>query len=164
MEIKVRQAAIALLLYGSGVMAFAQAATVKVSVTVMQPLPCTINDGRPIEVDFGDEVMTTRINGHFYRVPIGFSFTCNNPYKNAMRLQVQGGVANFGQGMLSTNRDGLAILILQRQTGLQLALNSWLNFTYPNPVKLDAALVKRAGTNLETGEFTASATLRIDYQ
>ena len=74
MEIKVRQAAIALLLYGSGVMAFAQAATVKVSVTVMQPLPCTINDGRPIEVDFGDEVMTTRINGHFYRVPIGFVY------------------------------------------------------------------------------------------
>ena len=58
-----------------------------------------------------------------------------------MRLQVHGGVANFGQGMLSTNRDGLAILILQRQTGQQLALNSWLNFTYPNPVKLDAALV-----------------------
>lgn len=98
MVTRVRQTAAALLLCGSSVMAFAQTATVKVSVTVMQPLPCTINGGRPIEVDFGDEVMTTRINGNFYRMPIDFSFTCNNPYKNAMRLQVQGGTANFGQG------------------------------------------------------------------
>lgn len=98
MVTRVRQTAAALLLCGSSVMAFAQTATVKVSVTVMQPLPCTINGGRPIEVDFGDEVMTTRINGNFYRMPIDFSFTCNNPYKNAMRLQVQGGTANFGRG------------------------------------------------------------------
>ncbi|ALE97905.1 putative fimbrial protein SteD [Serratia marcescens] len=161
---RVRQTAAALLLCGSSVMAFAQAATVKVSVTVMQPLPCTINGGRPIEVDFGDEVMTTRINGNFYRMPIDFSFTCNNPYKNAMRLQVQGGTANFGQGLLGTSRDGLAILILQRQGGDQLPLNSWHNFSYPNPVKLDAVPVKRSGVNLATGEFTASATLRVDYQ
>lgn len=40
----------------------AQATTVNVRVTVLSP-PCIINGGRPIEVDFGDEVMTTRIDG-----------------------------------------------------------------------------------------------------
>ncbi|MDU3788474.1 MAG: fimbrial protein, partial [Serratia marcescens] len=66
--------------------------------------------------------------------------------------------------LLGTSRDGLAILILQRQGGDQLPLNSWHNFSYPNPVKLDAVPVKRSGVNLATGEFTASATLRVDYQ
>ena len=127
-----------------------QAATVKVSVTVVQPLPCTINGGRPIEVNFGDELMTTRIDGYRYRVPIDFSFTCT---KSAMRMQVRGGTANFGQGLLGTNRDGLGILILQKQSGNQLPLNSWLNFTYPNPITLDAVPVKRAGVNLETGSL-----------
>lgn len=150
---KIRQAMAALLLCGCGGMAFTQAATVKVSVTVVQPLPCTINGGRPIEVNFGDELMTTRIDGYRYRVPIDFSFTCTNPYKSAMRMQVRGGTANFGQGLLGTNRDGLGILILQKQSGNQLPLNSWLNFTYPNPITLDAVPVKRAGVNLETGSL-----------
>ena len=70
-----------------------------------------------------------------------------------MRMQVRGGTANFGQGLLGTNRDGLGILILQKQSGNQLPLNSWLNFTYPNPITLDAVPVKRAGVNLETGSL-----------
>lgn len=164
MRTRVRQAVAALLLCGCGGMAFTQAATVKVSVTVVKPLPCIINGGRPIEVNFGDEVMTTRIDGYRYRVPIDFSFTCANPYKSAMRMQIRGGTANFGQGLLGTNRDSLGIAILRQQNGEPLSLNSWLNFTYPNLVKLDAVPVKRAGVNLDTGEFTASATLRVDYQ
>ena len=123
MVTRVRQTAAALLLCGSSVMAFAQTATVKVSVTVMQPLPCTINGGRPIEVDFGDEVMTTRINGNFYRMPIDFSFTCNNPYKTPCGCRCRA-APPISAGLLGTSRDGLAILILQRQGGDQLPLNS----------------------------------------
>ncbi|HIE3987578.1 fimbrial protein [Serratia nevei] len=165
MRTRVRQAVAALLLCGCGGMAFTQAATVKVSVTVVKPLPCIINGGRPIEVNFGDEVMTTRIDGQRYRMPIDFSFTCNNPYKNAMRMQIRGGTVNFGQGLLlGTSRDGLGIAILRQENGTRLPMNSWLNFTYPNPVKLDAVPVKRAGVELATGEFTAAATLQVDFQ
>lgn len=78
---KIRQAMAALLLCGCGGMAFTQAATVKVSVTVVQPLPCTINGGRPIEVNFGDELMTTRIDGYRYRVPIDFRLPAPTPIK-----------------------------------------------------------------------------------
>ena len=163
MVTRVRQTAAALLLCGSSVMAFAQTATVKVSVTVMQPLPCTINGGRPIEVDFGDEVMTTRINGNFYRMPIDFSFTCNNPYKNAMRLQVQGGTANFA-GAARHQSGWFGYPHLAKARWGSTAAEFRHNFSYPNPVKLDAVPVKRSGVNLETGEFTASATLRVDYQ
>ncbi|ENE2355451.1 fimbrial protein [Serratia marcescens] len=161
-----QQAVAALLLCGSSAVMPLQAhLAVQVKVTVVQPLPCTINGGNPIEVDFGDEVMTTRIDGQRYRTPIDFSFTCNNPYKNAMRMQIRGGTVNFGQGLLlGTSRDGLGIAILRQENGTRLPMNFWLNFTYPNPIKLDAVPVKRAGVELATGEFTAAATLQVDFQ
>lgn len=135
MVTRVRQTAAALLLCGSSVMAFAQTATVKVSVTVMQPLPCTINGGRPIEVDFGDEVMTTRINGNFYRMPIDFRSPVIIPIKtpcgcrcraappiSARAARHQSGW--FGYPHLAKARWG------------STAAEFWHNFSYPNPVKL----------------------------
>lgn len=62
---------------------------VNVRVTVLSP-PCVINGGQPIEVNFGDEVMTTRIDGSNYRRPVNYTLTCNGQSSNALKLQVQG--------------------------------------------------------------------------
>lgn len=37
--------------------------------------PCTVNDNKPIEVDFGD-VMTTRIDGSNYRQQVNYTLSC----------------------------------------------------------------------------------------
>ncbi|HAT4919957.1 TPA: fimbrial protein [Serratia marcescens] len=142
----------------------AQAAVsiVTVSVTVVAPLPCTLNGGKPIEVNFGDEVMTTRIDGDNYRQPVGYGLSCNGPWKNAMRLQLSGAAAGFDGTLLKTSVNGLGIE-LQRD-GVRIPLNAWQNFTYPSMPKLEAVPVKQSGATLPTGEFTASATLRVDYQ
>ncbi|WP_411750828.1 fimbrial protein [Serratia marcescens] len=139
----------------------APSATVTVKVTVVAPPPCVINDDRPVEVEFGD-VMTTRVNGDNYKMPVNYTLSCTGGTSNAMKLQVKGNGAVFDATVLQTDKTGLGIEL--RQGDSKLAVNSWLNFTYPNKPELWAVPVKQAGTTLTGGEFSAGATMAVDYQ
>lgn len=136
--------------------------TVSVKVTVLAPLPCVINGNKPIEVDFGDEVMTTRVNGSNYRTAVNYSVTCVNPEKSGMRFQIVGETTTFDSDLLKTNFGGLGIGFLQDEK--RIKLNRWQNFTYPALPKLEAVPVKLGGSVLPAGEFRAAATFRVDYQ
>ncbi|MCW6015348.1 fimbrial protein [Serratia marcescens] len=139
----------------------APSATVTVKVTVVAPPPCVINDDRPVEVEFGD-VMTTRVDGDNYKMPVNYTLSCTGGTSNAMKLQVKGNGAAFDATVLQTNKTGLGIEL--RQGDGKLAVNSWLNFTYPKKPELWAVPVKQAGTTLTGGEFSAGATMAVDYQ
>lgn len=136
-------------------------ATVIVKVTVVKPPPCTINEDRPIEVDFGD-VMTTRVDGNNYKMPVNYTLSCPDASSNAMKLQVNGNGASFDGTVLRTDKTGLGVEL--RQGDNKLAVNSWLNFTYPQKPELWAVPVKQNGTTLTGGEFTAGATMKVAYQ
>lgn len=135
-----------------------------VKVTVLAPLPCEINGGKPIEVNFGDGLMTTRLDGANYRTEVKYSIRCTRPEKNGMKLQIAGTGAGFDSKLLKTNVNGLGIAFLKDDS--RIALNSWQNFTFSasQAPKLEAVPVKQAGATLPEGEFLASATLRVDYQ
>jgi type 1 fimbria pilin len=139
----------------------ANSATVTVKVIVVVPLPCTINGDRPIEVEFGD-VITTRVDGSNYKMPVNYTLSCTGNSSNAMTLQVQGSGAAFDGTVLQTNTTGLGIEL--RQGDSKLAVNSLLNFTYPNKPELWAVPVKQSGVTLTGGEFTAGATMKVAYQ
>lgn len=136
------------------------ALTFAMTVTIVAP-PCVINNNRPIEVEFGD-VMTTRVNGDNYKMPINYTLSCTKGAPNAMKLQVKGPTAGFDNTLLWTNKGGLGIEL--RQGVGKLAVNRWINFTYPNKPELWAVPVKQPGTILKGGEFIAVATLAVDYQ
>lgn len=135
--------------------------TVTVKVTVVAPPSCIINDDRPIVVEFGD-VLTTRVDGSNYRLPVNYTLDCKDVLSNAMKLQVQGAGAGFDGTVLQTNKTGLGIEL--QQGDAKLPVNSWLNFTYPNKPDLWAVPVKQSGATLTGGEFTAGATMKVDYQ
>lgn len=139
----------------------APSATVTVKVTVVAPPACVINDDRPIEVEFGN-VMTTRVDGDNYKMPVNYTLSCTGGTSNAMKLQVKGNGAAFDATVLQTNKTGLGIEL--RQGGSKLAVNKWLHFSYPNKPKLWAIPVKQVGTTLTGGEFSAGATMTVDYQ
>lgn len=134
--------------------------TVTVTVTVMEP-SCVVNDNKPVEVEFG-EVKTSQVDGVNYRVPVNYTLKCDEGAGDAMRLLVQGTSADFDNQALATSITGLGIR-LQNGTA-NLPVNSWQNFTYPNTPALWAVPVKQSGVALPGGEFTASATLQVDYQ
>lgn len=120
-------------------------ATITIKVTVVAPPPCTVNDNKTITVEFGD-VMTTRVDGNNYRMPVNYTLDCRSASANAMKLQVQGNGAAFDGTVLRSDKAGLGIKLLQGSN--KLPINTALNFTYPNKPELWAVPVKQSGATL----------------
>lgn len=148
------------LLYGP--LAQAASTVLKVTVTIVAPPPCVINNNNLIEVNFGNDVMTTRIDGSYKKQPVVYSVECKNAPNNAMKMQIQGTGAGFDSEVLQTNKDNLGVALLRN--GNRQPINGWINFTYPNLPTLEAVLVKQAGATLGGGEFSAGATMKVEYQ
>ncbi|MCC4106646.1 fimbrial protein [Serratia ureilytica] len=143
----------------------AAAMMVTVKATLMAPPPCEINGGRPIEVEF-NEVMTTRVDGKNYQMPINYTIQCNRAPSNLMKLQIQGQGASFDSTVLKT-REVPDLGIELRQKNGKLAVGGWLNFTMQNsqdPPELWAVPVKKNGATLKGGDFNATATMKVAYQ
>jgi type 1 fimbria pilin len=140
----------------------ALATTVTVSVTIVAPPPCVINGGKLIEVKFGDEVMTSRIDGSNYETLVPFTLVCTGQSKNAMKFKITG-AAGFETGTLATEQTALAIRLLNHN--VKFSLNEWNDFDYATtkPI-LSAVPVKQSGSTLIAGAFSASATAMVDYQ
>jgi type 1 fimbria pilin len=139
----------------------AQAQTlIVVNVTVLAS-SCNINGGRSINVDFGDDVVTTQIDGKNYRQQVVYSLTCSGLSNNSLKLQIQGSTASFDNQLLQTSNDGLGIAIFSDNQ--RLSVNQWLSFTYPNIPVLEVIPMKLPGAKLKGGAFTAGATMKVDY-
>lgn len=134
---------------------------INITGNVIAPPPCLINDGKMIEVNFG-EVMSTRIDGVRYKEPIHYTATCQKMPTNAMKVYVTGGATGFDSNALQTNITGLGVRILYQ--GKLLDLGKAVNFTYPNLPELEAIPVRDQNEVLVGGDFVASGTLHVDYQ
>jgi type 1 fimbria pilin len=140
----------------------ATTATITVKVTIVAPPPCVINGNNLIEVNFGNDVMTTRVDGSYKKMPVAYNIECKNAPNNAMKIQISGNAAGFDSDVLQTNKGDLGIALISN--GSRLPVNSWLNFTYPNTPQLEAVPVKQAGATLTGGAFSAGATMKVEYQ
>lgn len=134
---------------------------INITGNVIAPPPCVINEGKTIEVNFG-EVMSTRIDGVNYKQPINYTATCQKMPTNAMKVYVTGNATGFDSNALQTDITGLGVRILYQ--GKLLNLGNAVNFTYPNLPKLEAIPVRDLNTTLVGGDFVANATLHVDYQ
>ncbi|WP_261161503.1 fimbrial protein [Serratia fonticola] len=136
---------------------------VTVKATVLDPPSCVINGNQPIEVNFGDEVMTNKVDGKNYMQPVEYSLQCTGGNTDALRLQIQGEPTAFNPAALvSIQQSNLGIELWANSA--RFPVNSWINFTYPSAPVLQAVPVKKSGTTLAAGKFSAVATLKIDVQ
>lgn len=146
--------------FGSQVQA---ATTINVTVTIVAPPPCIINNNKLIEVEFGDDVIATRIDGSYKKRPVVYSFECKNAPSNAMKIQIKGTQGTgFASHVLRTDRAGLGVALLRNSK--PQPINTWVNFLSPNQPEFEAALVKQDGTTLRGGRFSAGATMMVEYQ
>lgn len=132
---------------------------------LIEPPNCTINDGKNIEVDFGNEIMTSRVDGKLYTKAIQHGIKCTKPELAAMKLQIKGIGASFDGTSLKTSNDNLAIQLTAN--GEKLGVNQWLDFNYTNDASIPALAavpVKKPSAALAGGDFTATATLMVDYK
>lgn len=147
-----------------GMPAQAETTFVQVQVTVVAPPPCVINGGQTLEVDFGNEIFTTRVDGNNYRQPIPYTVECSDYSTNAMTLEVQGVEAGFGANVLHTNKPDLGIALFSGNANEPLKLGTPIQFTYPAIPVLSAVPIKRPGSKLTAGDFLTAATIKVDYQ
>ncbi|PJI65696.1 fimbrial protein [Serratia sp. TKO39] len=146
----------------------AHAASVDVTVKgVITAKPkCEINGGKGIDVLFG-ELNIADIDGVNYgKRKIPYQVVCDGDtsgMNGLMKVKLQGISPNFGDGLLRTDNNDLAIKLLQ-QSNQQLKLNEWLNFYYPYIPELQAVPIKRNGATLRGGDFSGAATLLVEVQ
>ncbi|MFJ1231478.1 fimbrial protein [Yersinia proxima] len=149
-------------LLSSPAWALNKTATVNVSVTIFAAPPCVINGNNTINVNFGDTVLTSDINGTNYMQPVNYTLDCTSAASNALKLSIIGNGANFDTSLLKTSHSALGIKLIRN--GLAFPLNTASNFTYPNVPVLQAVPIKQTNATLSTGYFSGTATLVVEYQ
>ena len=155
-------AAVMTMLLSSSAWALNKSATVNVSVTIFAAPPCVINSNSTITVNFGDDLLTTGINGTNYMQPVNYTLNCTAAASNSLKMSIKGNGTVPDANVLSTSNTGLGIKLMNN--GQPLALNSTFNFTYPNAPVLQAVPVKQTSAALSTGYFSATATMVVEYQ
>lgn len=133
---------------------------------LIEPPNCTINADKPIEVNFGNEVMTSRVDGKMYQKKVAHGLKCTSPELNKMKVQIKGNPAEFDSKSLKTDNTNLAIAITIDKKAA--SLNEWVNFTYkPGDQELldiEVTPIKKEGSVLKGGDFAATATMMVDYE
>lgn len=148
--------------FSSAASVFNKTATVNVSVTIFAAPPCVINSNNTINVDFGNTVLTSDIDGIQYMKPVTYTLNCTSAASNALKLSIKGNGASFDSDVLKTSNSDLGIKLMRN--GQAFPLNTASNFTYPNIPVLQAVPVKKANATLSTGYFFGTATLLVEYQ
>jgi type 1 fimbria pilin len=134
-----------------------------IRAVIIAPPPCVINSGSTLNVPFGNDLLTSRVDGVTYRRDVPYTVRCDPPvFSNAMTLELKGTAAAFDRNVLVTRKDDLGVKLFAN--GADWPLNTALRFTHPNFPVVQAVPVKRAGSTLTGGAFDAAATLVVEYQ
>lgn len=129
---------------------------------LITPPPCRIDDGKEIEVDFGN-VSIKSIQGNDQKRQVNYQIQCEENKNNwAMYLTLNGIKSTFDINGLSTGVDNLAVKFQLADKELDLGKKYLINPSSPGI--LWAVLIKNGNSELNTGDFIANATLLVEYQ
>lgn len=150
-------------LFMSSAYAAQTTAVVNVTVTILSP-PCVINNNQMIDIDFGSSIAITDVSSGTYKKPINYTLECNGGDPSPpLKMRITGNPAEYNADALQTSLDNLAIAFQANNSAY--ALNTDLNFASVDAKpQLNAILTQRAGARLNTGAFTAGATMTVSYQ
>ncbi|NIG46427.1 fimbrial protein [Enterobacter sp. Acro-832] len=137
-------------------------ATVNFKGTVIEAPPCVVSNNQLVTVDFGDEVMTTRVDGSNYKQPIRFTLDCSEALSSKQKIRITGETAGFDPISLSTSVSSLAVALYHDD--VRYTPGEWIPFTDPDVPALYAVPVKQDSATLSGGAFSVLASLVVDYQ
>jgi hypothetical protein len=138
--------------------------------TLIEPPPCTINNGQDIDVPFGENVGISRVDGVNYKKNVDYQITCDDSSGDntvTLGLIVNGQPTTFDSAAVQAQIEGststdLGIKLILG--GNDFSLNKRVNINKDTPPLLEAVPVKKPGTTLPEGQFTATATLMANYE
>lgn len=131
--------------------------------TLIEPPPCKINEGGMVDVDFGDKVGVNKVDGVNYLKALDYRVTCEEGASGMDVVLTLSGQPTFYDGAaIQTDMADLGIRILQN--GQPFTLDTPVVIDPKAPPMLQAVPVKAPGASLKEGAFTATATLKAEYQ
>ncbi|UAN58566.1 fimbrial protein [Serratia sp. JSRIV004] len=139
-----------------------QAVQVNFQGGLVEALPCTINNGDPIEVDFGDNLVIRNLDGVRYRKPVPYQIDCSAA--GSVRMSIQGTATRFDGAAIQSSIAGLGIhMSLGNDNPFYLnSFASQVTAQFPPPIM--AVPVADPAQPPSPGAFTARATLLAEYQ
>lgn len=141
----------------------AKAVQVNFQGGLVEALPCTINNGDPIEVDFGDNLVIRNLDGGRYSKPIPYQIDCSAA--GVVRLSFKGAPSSFDYTAIQTNLTGLGIrILLEDRVPFPWQTSTFVNVDVQSPPVLTAVPVADPAQPPSPGAFTARATLLAEYQ
>lgn len=157
---------LAALLFSSGLMLSGQAhadAEITFKGTLIEQPPCEISSstGNAIEVNFGTEMVTRKVDGTNYREKIPVALDCTNAVNQKLQLSISGD-ASYAAGLIKTSKDDLGIRLYNNTT--QMTPGTPLNFTPDTIPVLYAVPEAKDNTTLSGGDFTGKANMIVEYQ
>lgn len=144
------------------IMTLSQAASagyINFDVTVIAP-SCTVNNNKPIDVDFGSDIKISHIGkGDYKRVPVRFTLQCSAAGNYS--LVVNGVGASFEPEVLATDTSNLGVEFMIDHT--RVAVNQKVSFKYPDIPPLYARPVINPVNQPVAGTFAATASMQVSY-
>ena len=98
-----------------------------IRAVIIAPPPCVINSGSTLDVPFGNDLLTSRVDGVNYRRDVPYTVTCDSPFSNALTLELKGSGAAFDNRVLVTRKPDLGVKLFVN--GADWPLNTAVNFT-----------------------------------
>ena len=117
--------------------------------TLMSPPACSISGGQTIEVQFRDLIIDS-IDGNYGRQKVDYELSCDSDVRDPewnMTLSWTGTATSYNDSAIETD--------------VPLSINAT---DFSQKPKLEAVPVKAADAVLTDTNFSAYATLRVDYQ
>lgn len=136
------------------------------SGTLVASPSCIIENGERIDIDFGTNIASSKVDGVNYTQALNYTVTCQGGTSGALvMLSLKGTASTFDNNAIQTSIDDLGIRVYKSGPPLTLfALNSSEQIDPASPPKLQVVPVKNPGVKLKATVFEAWATLQADYQ
>ncbi|WP_273855338.1 fimbrial protein [Serratia liquefaciens] len=126
--------------------------------------PCEINDGKPVEINFGD-VGVNKVDGKNYAQPFTITYKCEGA-RVYSSLRHVGAVTAFDKAAVQSNIADFGIHLAIEKNGktAPFDIGSTMGIEPDrNSSSFIATPVKKAGVRLQEGAFTATAMLQMEY-
>ncbi|EKT54415.1 fimbrial protein [Providencia burhodogranariea] len=132
---------------------------------IVTPPECILNNNNQEAIHFGD-ILLTRIDGSNYLKDLPLRLSCTGLAKNNLTLTLEGDATSFNSsGALKTSNNKLGVAFYIND--IRQPINQSVKFTYTSLPSLKAAPIKNSSAsynNTDGGNFTAQATLKVNYQ
>ncbi|QWZ48822.1 fimbrial protein [Enterobacter bugandensis] len=130
--------------------------------TLISP-SCKINNGDKIEVDFGQDLGVSEIDGVNFKTKIDYNISCDSGFPESLAIVLDtSNPAVFMNSTLQTSKSELGIHVLVNGTDAMFGQKIAVDDPSSPPV-VEVVPVGNPADTLTAGSFEATMTLRTDY-